>query len=432
MLKKQEAPGAWLIVGVLFVSWFFVWGGGANTGAVFFTPVLKHFGWSRARLSFGYAAAALSAGATGPIVGWLLDRIDARKVMVGGVAILASGYILLTRTHTFPQFFICNLAMGVGFVASTAIPCSVVIANWFTDRRGLAMGITLAGASIGGAVMTPIANYAIAARGWEFGYLVIAVPMAVITIPLLIAFVRTRPPAADPEGSERFTAHYSPEPQRPASEPAPTPTAPIELPGLELGEALRTRSMWLITIVQFLFASLFAGLGQHFIAYLIDIGYSADVSARVVSLAFVFTTIGSLLSGPMADRVNARQATAVTWVVTGIAVFALLGATHFSALMVYAVLVGVVGGAFGVLLPLLMLESLGIRRFGSLMGLAGVFSTLGYAAGPVITGRIHDLTGSYTIALWLFIGVSIFCALACLACRPLESVSREGTTRAAA
>ena len=419
MLRKQEAPGAWLIVGVLFVSWFFVWGGGANTGAVFFTPVLKHFGWSRARLSFGYAAAALSAGATGPIVGWFLDRIDARKVMVGGVAILASGYIVLTRAHTFPQFFICNLAMGVGFVASTAIPCSVVIANWFTDRRGLAMGITLAGASIGGAVMTPIANYAIAARGWQFGYLMIAVPMAVITIPLLIAFVRTRPAS-------------EPEPERLASEPAPPPPAPIELPGLEVGEALRTRSMWLITIVQFLFASLFAGLGQHFIAYLIDIGYSADVSARVVSLTFIFTTFGSLLSGPMADRVNARQATALTWIVTAVAVFALLGATHFSALMVYAVLVGVVGGAFGVLLPLLMLESLGIRRFGSLMGLAGVFSTLGYAAGPVITGRIHDLTGSYTLALWLFIGVSIFCMLACLACRPLESVSREGTSRVAA
>jgi MFS family permease len=419
MLKKQEAPGAWLIVGVLFVSWFFVWGGGANTGAVFFTPVLKHFGWSRARLSFGYAAAALSAGATGPIVGWLLDRIDARKVMVGGVAILASGYIVLTRTHTFPQFFICNLVMGVGFVASTAIPCSVVIANWFTDRRGLAMGITLAGASIGGAVMTPIANYAIAARGWQFGYLVIAVPMAVITIPLLIAFVRTRPAS-------------EPEPERLASDAASAPSTPIELPGLEVGEALRTRSMWLITIVQFLFASLFAGLGQHFIAYLIDIGYSADVSARVVSLTFIFTTFGSLLSGPMADRVNARHALAWTWIVTAIAVFALLGANHFSALMVYAVLVGVVGGAFGVLLPLLMLESLGIRRFGSLMGLAGVFSTLGYAAGPVITGRIHDLTGSYNFALWLFVGVSIFCALACLACQPLESVSREGTTRAAA
>ena len=159
--------------------------------------------------------------------------------------------------------------------------------------------------------------------------------------------IRAHPPAVPTEAKSA------------ASEPAP---APVELPGLEISEALQGRSMWLITLVQFLFASLFAGLGQHIIAYLIDVGYSPSVAARVLSMLFVFTTIGSLISGPMADRVNARYAIAATWFVTAIAVFALLGAAHFSALMVYAVLVGAVGGAFGVLLPLLMLESLGIKR----------------------------------------------------------------------
>jgi MFS family permease len=414
-MNKKEAPGAWLVVGVLFVSWFFVWGGGANTGAVFFPPLLQHFGWSRARLSSGIAASALSAGAFGLVVGWLLDRVDARKVMVGGVALVAGGYILLTRTQTFPQFFACNLVLGVGFVACTGIPSSLVLANWFNERRGLAMGIALAGASIGGAVMTPLVNWTIFAHGWKVGYFLVAAPMLVITIPLLIGFVRTRPVAPA-------------EPERSASEPAP---APIELPGLEVGEALRGRSMWLITLVQFLFASLFAGLGQHIIAYLIDIGYNANVAARVLSMLFVFTTIGSLIAGPMADRVNARLATAATWFVTAIAVFALLGAGHFSALMVYAVLIGAVGGAFGVLIPLLMLESLGIRRFGSLMGIAGVLSTLGYAAGPVVTGWIHDSTGSYVTAIWLFIGVSILCVVACLACRPLQSVLDERAREAA-
>jgi len=95
------------------------------------------------------------------------------------------------------------------------------------------------------------------------------------------------------------------------------------------------------------------------------------------------------------------------------------------------VLIGAVGGAFGVLIPLLMLESLGIRRFGSLMGIAGVLSTLGYAAGPVVTGWIHDSTGSYVTAIWLFIGVSILCVVACLACRPLQRVLDERAREAA-
>ena len=104
------------------------------------------------------------------------------------------------------------------------------------------MGIALAGASIGGAVMTAVVNWAISVRGWKFGDLVVATPMLLIAIPLLIAFVRTRPAAqAEAETS--------------ASDPAATP---IELPGLEVSEAFQGRSMWLITLVQFLFASLFA------------------------------------------------------------------------------------------------------------------------------------------------------------------------------
>jgi MFS family permease len=415
-MTRKEAPGAWLIVAVLFVSWFLVWGGGPNTGSVFFPPVLKYFGWKRATLSFGFAVGAISAGAGSPLIGWLLDRIDARKVMVGGIALVASGYIALSRSNTFTQVVICNLVIGLGLVASTGIPSSLVVANWFKERRGLAMGITLAGASIGGAAMTPIANYAIAARGWRFGYLVIAIPMALITIPLLLAFVRTRPPTAERADSDA-EGH--------ASE---TPPAPIELPGFEVKEALRTRSLWLITLVQFLYASLFAGLAQHFVAYLIEIGYNPNASAQVVSLTFIFVTIGSLVSGPMADRVNARRAIAWTWIVTAIGMFALLFASHFAALIVYVVLAGIVGGAFGVLLPLLMLECLGIKRFGSLMGIVGLVATFGYLAGPVVTGAIHDLTGSYFGALWLFVGASIFCAIACLACRPLEEREAEAAT----
>ena len=81
---------------------------------------------------------------------------------------------------------------------------------------------------------------------------------------------------------------------------------------------------------------------------------------------------------------------------------------------------------------LLMLESLGIRRLGSLMGISGVFGTLGFAAGPVVTGRIYDVTGSYTIALWLYVAMSIACALAVFACRPFErEQERIAATRAA-
>ena len=414
-MKKQESQ-AWLIVGVLFVSWFLVWGGGPNTGAVFFPPVLKYFGWSRAKLSAGFAIAAISAGASGPLIGWLVDRIDVRKVMVSGVALTCLGYAGLSRTHTFNQFLICNFVVGIGLCACTGIPTSLVVANWFRERRGLAMGLALCGASVGGAVMTVVANRVISAAGWRVGYLVIAAPLAVIVIPLLLVFVRSRPVVES-------------QPQRDVSA---APVVPIDLPGLEVKEALVTRSLWLLTLIQFLGASVFAGLGQHFVAYLIGIGYTATFAARTLSVMFLLTIFGNLLSGPMADRINARLVLTGTWVLGAIAMLALLGAAHVAALGIHVLLVGFVLGATGVLTPLLMLESLGIRRLGSLMGISGVFGTLGFAAGPVVTGRIYDVTGSYTIALWLYVAMSIACALAVFACRPFErEQERIAATRAA-
>jgi len=239
-MSAREKQG-WLIVGILFVSWFIVWGGGLNTASVFYPPLLKSFGWSRAKLSAGFAVGALSAGLTGPLIGWLCDRFDVRKVMVAGVAVTFIAYLALSRTQTYAQFVVINLAVGIGVVACTGIPSSIVVANWFNERRGLAMGISLAGASIGGALMTPVASHVIGASGWRVGYLVLAVPMAAIVIPLLAVFLKGRPEVAPVSASE-------------AASP------PMELPGLEVKQAFMERSIWLITLVQFLGASLWAGL----------------------------------------------------------------------------------------------------------------------------------------------------------------------------
>ena len=183
-------------------------------------------------------------------MGWLLDRIDARKVMVAASHILASGYIVLAHTHTFPQFFICNLMMGVGFVASNRNPLlsgdRELVHRSSRTRDGNHLGWRI-DRRRGDDTDRQLRRSP--REGWQFGY--------------------PRHRSADGRDHDSIADCIRPNPapigartRRLASEPAPAPTAPIELPGLELGEALRTRSMWLITLVQFLFASLFAGLGH--------------------------------------------------------------------------------------------------------------------------------------------------------------------------
>ncbi len=133
----------------LFFTLFFIFGSGYNTAGVFFTPVIKSFGWSRARLSTLQTALALAAGVSIPLVGWVLDRVEARFVMAAGAVMAGCGFITASLAHSYAAMIAAYLLIGLGIGAATLLPCSMVIANWFGARRGIAMGLAMAGTSVG-------------------------------------------------------------------------------------------------------------------------------------------------------------------------------------------------------------------------------------------------------------------------------------------
>jgi MFS family permease len=257
-MTQRERQG-WIIVASLFVTLVFVFGSGYNTGGLFFPHLLKHFGWSRTQLSTlqGFAL-PISAGLCAPLIGWLLDRVEARIVMVAGTVMTGVSFLIASRVDSFGPLFGAYVLLGVGIGASTLLPCSLVIANWFGARRGLAMGITFAGTSLGGAAMTMVGNFAIVRGGWRAGYVALAIPMFLVVVPLIIFVVKTRPPQA--EGVSVAQASDA-------------------LPGFELREAFRCRSFWMISAASFFFAAVAAGAGLHLITYLTELGYSPSFAA---------------------------------------------------------------------------------------------------------------------------------------------------------
>src|SRR5271155_4206280 len=189
----ERDQSRWLIVGVLFVTLFLIWGP-VNAGGVFFLPVVKSFGWSRAQFALLGALAAIAAGASGPFIGWLIDRAGVRTMMISAAA-FALCNLALSRANSFAQFAAIFILLGVAITATTVIPCSIVIANWFSSERGLAMGIAFAGIPLGGTGITILANYVVQHYGWRIGYLAMGLPVAAIVIPALVLYLRTRPPA---------------------------------------------------------------------------------------------------------------------------------------------------------------------------------------------------------------------------------------------
>jgi len=404
-MTRQERQG-WIIVASLFVTLLLVFGGGYNTFSVFFTPLLNHFKWDRAKLSTLQSALAIAAGFSTPVVGWMLDRVEARVVMVAGAACAGLALIGASQAHSYPWLFGCYLILGIGIAGTTLLPCSMVVANWFAARRGIAMGIALAGTSVGGMIMTIVAAYAIAWKGWRTGYLALGIPMLVIVIPTVLLMVRTRPQGERPRVSMIEETK--------------------SLPGLEVGPALRARSFWMIAVAQFCFSFSAAGAVAHLVTYLIGIGYAPTRAALVIGLVFGLTSLGKLAMGSFADRVSGRVALSVNFLIASAGFLMVLGARKVAILAGFVLVFGLTLGAPLVLMPLLIVESLGLRRFGTVAGMTGVCGTVGAAIGPIAAGHIYDVNRSYTDAFLLFVATLLVGAIATYQCLPLPAQAARG------
>jgi len=409
-IATEQNRRGWIIVGAIFLTMFFIWGG-INSSAVFFVPIIKHFGWSRTKLSLAFSIGWVTGGAAGPLIGWIADRVNPKKMMMVGAIVTGLAYLVLSRATNFWEILAINGLFGICVGASTVIPCSIVIASWFTARRGLAMGIAFAGGTLGGAVMTIVANYAIASGGWRFGYVALALPILIVVVPSIVIFIRTRTAAEIHESNQALET---------VVENADEPVVPIELPGLEISQARRTRSFWMISLAQLLGGVALIGMGPHFIAYLTGIGYTASFAATVVSLYLVVTTVGTLLGGPFADRWGARAAMVATYILAALGMFGLFAASHPLGLAMSILAGGFAAGAVAVQMPMMMIESLGLKRFGSVYGITSIFFTAGAAVSPVVTGRVFDQTGSYSVVIASFAIMFVACALAISGCRTLE------------
>ena len=402
-MTQRERQG-WLIVASLWVTLFIIFGGGYNCAGVFLPPLIKQFGWTRTQLSTLQGSLAISAGLSAPLIGWLLDRIEARVVMVVGAVLSGAAYLFASQIHSYTPMLGAYLLLGVGIGAATLLPAALVVSNWFSQNRGFALGLTISGTAIGGAGMTLVANAAIASHGWRGGYIALGIPMIVIAIPVIILMVRSRP-----QDTRATRADIEPG------------KSIVDVPGLELGEAARTRSFWMICATQFFFAFVSASGGLHLITYLIGKGYTALFAAKMMSLVLLLTATGKLIMGLFADRMSARNALAVNFILAGVGVVLMFNVANRAYLMPFVIIFGLTLGAPLVLLPMLTADSLGLKRFGSIAGATGVCQTIGAAVGPILTGKIFDITGSYSLAFDLFIVACICGALTTLSVMSLET-----------
>jgi MFS family permease len=397
---KPERQG-WLMVAVLFATLTFIFGGTIATPGVFFAPLIREFGWSHARVSSLASSLTLGLVPGSVLAGFLLEKVDLRVPIVAGAALAAGALLCLAASNSYYPLLISYFFVGIGVALSTLLPASMVVANWFQEKRGIAMGVTIAGVAFGGMLMVQVVTVVIRLSGWRAAYVAIALPIVLIVIPIVALIIKTHPPGHAP-GSEVARAA-----QLVAS----------EIDGFTLAEAVRTRSFWLVALAGFLFAFTVYGILTQLVVYLLGVGYRPATAAIVLSLTLGLNGMGKIVSGHVADRIGARLSLALSFALIAGGIILLFGSRATGVLVSFLVIYGPVWGMPLVLVPLITIESLGLKHYGSLAGFVRASDAAGAVLGPITLGRIFDVTRSYNPAFALCIVCALAGVAATLGCR---------------
>ncbi len=402
----------WYVVGACFIICFVVYGICVNTFTVYVKPLEAEFGWSRKLISAGVSIAALSAALAAPAVGRLIDRLGVRHVMVVGTLLAGGALVLLGWMHSLPAYYAIFVLSGIGQAASTLIPISVVVANWFEVKRGLALGIVMSGTGLGAMVMVPVTTLIVNGWGWRTSFLTMGLVIVLIAAPVILLLIHGKPSdlGLQPDGNEA----------------GPSVRTTRAVVGLTLAEALRTRTFWLIAAMMFIFALVGLGMIVHLMPSLTDLGHSDTTASLLVAVVSAMTVCGKLGIGWFADRWGARRAVVFASALMVGALLLLVVARPLAVAVAFAVVYGFAVGAPMVINPTLTSEDLGLLHFGAIFGALTLIGTVGAALGPVVIGALYDAFQSYVPAYLVFAGLVSVAGLCGFQTHPTTVSSSRG------
>ena len=356
----------------------FCWSIPPYSFAVFLRPMAEEFGWSRQAMAMAFGVAPLIGAMGSPVAGYLVDRLGARRIILPSLAI--AGLALAARAYVEPPFWhlVALFAVtGIGAGGGSPIAYARMVSSWFDQRRGLALGVAIAGSALGAMLHPPVAQALIDRYGWRNAYLMLGAVILGVGLPVVARFAR-------PIGTTRAR-------------------------GLGLGgavdcgattrEGLTSPLFWVLFAVLLVDSLANSSITIHLPAMLTDRGIPAAQSAIALSAMGAAAIAGRLATGWLLDRVFASYVSITLLLASAVGVLVLARAESAAAGAFGAALVGFGMGGEGDVTPYLLSRYFGLRSFSTLYGGMFTATAVAWAIGPTLMGRTHDATGSYASQL---------------------------------
>lgn len=404
-----QAPSrqAWLVLGGAFLA-FTVGASLMHSYTVFLLAFIAEFGWSRAESSLAYSVGQLVGGLSSPLVGGMVDRFGARRMVLFGSSLLTLGLFGSAYADAlWHVVFLYGVVMTIGANCLGLLVFVPLISRLFVRRRGMAVSVLQSANGFGRAVSAPVSQLLINGVGWRHAYLLEAAVMALLAIPLAAMFRRSGDSDRSPErgAAAIMPRHWT------------------------VAEAIQTRQFWLLFLV-YMFTSIGSFLvSLHQLAFAVDVGFDPLYAAGVLGMGSFLALPGVIVTGTLSDYIGRERSALLAYGISIIGVACALliaGPDQHLLLWLHAIFFGLTWGARGPAITAKTADLFPGPRLGTILGVITIGSGLGAAVGSWGAGWIFDLSGSYRLAFLLSIAAYLCGSVAFWALRrPLVERSQQ-------
>ena len=382
---KMESRKAWVVVWATFVCLSIIFGV-SYSFAAFFENFATEFDAKRADVSWIFGICGLVYFVLGALGGMLADRWGPRIVCMAGMAFMASGLYLTSLAQSlFTLYISYGLLVGLG-IALVYTPSIAAVQPWFQKRRGLASGIASSGVGAGTLVLPLVVSYLMTQMTWREALQ--ALSLGVVVLGLMAAFLLERAPHAG-HGSQG------------------------SVPGLTLKEALQTPTFrWLYMGTLFGAPVMFIPFA-HISAAARDAGVSEAQAVGLVGLIGIGSLVGRFAIGWLADRLGRVRTLMLMQSLMGLSYLIWAVAEDRLAFALFAIWFGLSYGSIVSLLPAICMDLFGGKAVAAIIGTLYTGAALGNLLGPVLAGKVFDVSGQYTWVIWITLGIATVATFSC-------------------
>ena len=372
--------------------------------SLFVEPVEQAFSWTRSQMT-AIAAIPLMGALVAPLIGWLVDRFGIYKVSIPSFVLFGLAFFGLSQAkgHVW-EVSAWMLLLGIAVPGATGLTLARPVVTWFSQSRGLALGVMAALVTVFTALLAPLLGKLIAAEGFRAGYMALGLFALCVGTPIVLFFVKEKLDATVPM------------PINPDEVVAP-PSEPMVASDTKegIGTLLRQPRYWILLLAIILPNIPIGGIVTQLTPIIAARGIDAASAGFMLTLYALSAFSGRIVIGFLFDRYNAGLVAALICVVATFGAAMLHTHAPHTLLYLGVLTVGVMHGAEVDVGAFFTARMFPRHLFGSAMGGIASVGMIGTAIGVIGFGQMFDRMGGYDFAILLSSAMFLASALLFLA-----------------